>query len=93
MNEGVVAMILTPAIASDPPGSRRFRRIAPLAVLIGLFTVILGPGLATQVTCQVGSLESTEIGKVDPLVRQIVTASSQASGESAEASLSSQGGG
>jgi hypothetical protein len=82
-------MILTPAIASDPPKSRRFRRIAPLAVLVGLFTVILGPGLATQVVCQDGSVEPTKVSKVDPLVRQIVTAS----GEWAEASLSfGQGG-
>ena len=76
-------MNLTAAIASDPPKSRRFRRIAPLAVLIGLFTVILGPGLATQVIRHGGSVELTEVGKVDPLVRQIVTAS----GEWAEASL------
>ena len=76
-------MNLTPAIASDPPQSRRFRRIAPLAVLIGLCAVILGPGLATQVVCQGGSVEPTEVSKVDPLVRQIVIAS----GEWAEASL------
>jgi hypothetical protein len=82
-------MKLTAAIASDPPKSRRFRKIAPLAVLTGLFAVILGPGLATQVMCQGGPVEPTEVSKVDPLVRQIVTAS----GESAEASLSSGQGG
>ena len=86
-------MTLTAAIASDPPKSRRFRRIAPLAVLMGLFTVILGPGLATQVVCQGGHGIRTEIGKVDPLVRQIVTASNQASGEWAETSLGFRHGG
>ena len=82
-------MNLTAAIASDPPGSRRFRRIAPLAVLIGLFTVILGPGLATQTVCQAGHGELAKIGKIDPLVRQIVTVS----GEWITASSSSGQGG
>jgi hypothetical protein len=82
-------MNLTPAIASDPPKSRRFRRIAPLAVLIGLVTAILGPGLATEVVCQGGYVEPAKVSEIDPLVRQIVTAS----GEWAEASLSfGQGG-
>jgi hypothetical protein len=81
-------MTITAAIASDPPRSRRFRRIAPLGVLICLSTMILGPGLATQFIYQGGSVEPTKIGKVDPLVQQIVTASSRASGEWLEASLS-----
>jgi hypothetical protein len=82
-------MKLTAAIASDPPKSRRFRKIAPLAVLTGLFAVILGPGLVTQVMCHGASVEPTAVSHVDPLVRQMVTAS----GESAEASLSSGQGG
>jgi hypothetical protein len=86
-------MSLTAAIASDPPKSRRFRRMVPVAVLIGLFTVILGPGLATKTVCEAESGKPIEIGKVDPLVRQIVGASSRASGEWTEASLSFRQGG
>jgi hypothetical protein len=81
-------MTLTAAIASDPPRSRRFRRTAPLAVLIGLFTLVLGPGLATQFVCEGGHSVMTEVRNVDPLVRQIVTAPRRASGEWVEASLS-----
>jgi hypothetical protein len=44
--EGVGVMTLTAAIASDPPGSRRFRMVAPVVVLIGLLALILVPGLA-----------------------------------------------
>jgi hypothetical protein len=82
-------MTLTAAIATDPSGSRRFRRIAPLAVLIGLSTMILGPGLA-QVVCRSEHVAVTEIRNIDPLVQQIVTSPGRASGSWVEAVLSAQ---
>ena len=38
-------MPLHPAIACEPPASRRLRRWAPLLLFLGLIAVVLAPGL------------------------------------------------
>ncbi len=38
-------MTLTSQLADDTPGARRFRRFAPLAVLLGLMALTMIPGL------------------------------------------------
>ena len=41
-------MTLSSTLAYDTPAARRFRRIAPLVVLLGLVALIMAPGLITQ---------------------------------------------
>jgi peptidoglycan/LPS O-acetylase OafA/YrhL len=41
-------MTLTSKLAYDTPAARRFRRLAPLVVLIGLMALIMAPGFIIQ---------------------------------------------
>ncbi len=41
-------MTLSSTLAYDTPAARRFRRIAPLVVLLGLVALIMAPGLITR---------------------------------------------
>jgi peptidoglycan/LPS O-acetylase OafA/YrhL len=40
-------MTLTSSLAYDTPAARRFRRLAPLVVLLGLMALIMAPGIIT----------------------------------------------
>ena len=63
--QGVVAMALTAKIASDPPGSRRFRMMVPVAVLIVLLAMILAPGLARHVEIPGVDQRTVEVTRSD----------------------------
>jgi peptidoglycan/LPS O-acetylase OafA/YrhL len=41
-------MTLTSNLAHDTPAARRFRRLAPLVVLLGLMALIMAPGFIIQ---------------------------------------------
>jgi hypothetical protein len=43
-------MVLTKAIVHDPPAARRFRRMAPVLVILGLALLVLVPGILVHMS-------------------------------------------
>jgi hypothetical protein len=42
-------MTLTPTIMRDPPWARRFRRLAPMLVILGLALLAMVPGVVVHI--------------------------------------------
>jgi peptidoglycan/LPS O-acetylase OafA/YrhL len=62
-------MTLTKAIVHDPPAARRFRRIAPVLVLLGLVVLVMVPGILVQMS---SPADRSEVwGIIDQLVLQM----------------------
>lgn len=51
-------MILNPTIVRDPPGARRFRRFAPVLVILGLALLAMVPGVVIHFGHQQGEAPS-----------------------------------
>jgi peptidoglycan/LPS O-acetylase OafA/YrhL len=48
-------MTLSSTLAYDTPAARRFRRIAPLVILLGLVALIMAPGILARLNHDAGA--------------------------------------
>ena len=61
-----IQMPLTKAIVHDPPAARRFRRIAPVLVILGLVLLIMVPGILAHIN------EPGDVSQVWGIIDQLV---------------------